>query len=65
MGGTCGTYGKEINAYRALVWKPEGNNHLEDLDVDGKMLLVKWVSMNGIVGGGFIWLRTGTRSGLL
>jgi hypothetical protein len=41
MGGTCGTYGKKKIAYRVLVWKPEGSNHLEDLGVDGKMLLVK------------------------
>jgi hypothetical protein len=45
------------------VWKREGNNHLEDLGIDGKMLLVNWILMNRIVGGGFIWLRTGTGAG--
>jgi len=28
--------------YRVLVERPEGNNHLEDLDVDGRMIL-KWI----------------------
>ena len=42
MGGAC-TYGEEKNAYRVLVRKSEGLGHLEDLSVDGKMiLLVKW-----------------------
>jgi hypothetical protein len=27
------------NAYKILVGKPEGNNHLEDLEVDGKIVL--------------------------
>jgi hypothetical protein len=28
--------------YRVLVERPEGKNHLEDLDVDGRMIL-KWI----------------------
>ena len=30
------------SAYRALVGKPEGRNHLEDTGVDGKIML-KWI----------------------
>jgi hypothetical protein len=30
------------NAYRILVRKPEGKNHLEDQDVDGWIIL-KWI----------------------
>jgi hypothetical protein len=29
------------NAFRVLVGKTEGNNHLEDLDVDGRIIF-KW-----------------------
>jgi hypothetical protein len=64
MGWTCGTYGKKRNAKGVLVWKLEGSNHLEDLGIDGKIILVKWILINKIVRG-FIWLRTGTRVGLL
>jgi len=31
--------GKNINACRVLVGKPEGKNHLLDLDVDGRLTL--------------------------
>jgi hypothetical protein len=30
--------GEEINVYRVLVGKSEGKNHLENLDVDGRIL---------------------------
>ena len=33
--------GEKINVCRVLVGKPEGKNHLEDLAVDGRMIL-KW-----------------------
>jgi hypothetical protein len=32
-------YGGRTGAYRILMWKPEGRNHFEDLDVDGRMIL--------------------------
>jgi hypothetical protein len=32
---------ERMNAYRVLVWKPEGKNRLEDLDEDGTIIL-KW-----------------------
>jgi hypothetical protein len=34
MGKACGTY-------RVLVGKPEGNNNLEDLIIDGK--IIRWI----------------------
>jgi hypothetical protein len=39
MGRTCGTYGGRRGAYRALVGKPEEGDHLEDPDVDGRIIL--------------------------
>jgi hypothetical protein len=34
--------GERTGAYRALVGKPEGRNHLEDPGVDGRIIL-KWI----------------------
>jgi hypothetical protein len=34
--------GERRGAYRALVRKPEGRNHLEDPGVDGRIIL-KWI----------------------
>jgi len=31
--------GEKINVYRVLVGKSEGKNHLEDLGVDGRIIL--------------------------
>jgi hypothetical protein len=31
--------GENINVYRVLVGKSEGKNHLEDLGVDGRIIL--------------------------
>jgi hypothetical protein len=49
MGRTCGTYGERRGAYRALVGKPEGRNHLKDPGVDGRIIL-KWI-FEGLGGG--------------
>ena len=53
-------------AYRVLVGRPEGRNHLEDPGVDGRIILKcnfkKWV---GEAWSGLIWLRIGTGGGLL
>jgi len=38
MGGICSTYGERRGAYRFLVGKPEGNNSLQDLGVDGSII---------------------------
>jgi hypothetical protein len=42
MGRTCSTNGDRRDAYRALVGKPEGRNHLEDPGLDGRIIL-KWI----------------------
>jgi hypothetical protein len=31
--------GERRGAYRVLVGRPEGKNHLEDLDIDGRIIL--------------------------
>jgi hypothetical protein len=35
-------YGGSTGAYKMLVGKPEVEIHLEDLDIDGKIIL-KWI----------------------
>jgi hypothetical protein len=58
--------GERRGAYRTLVRKPEGRNHLEDSGVDGRIIL-KWI-FERLVGGGWtgsIWLRIGTGGRLL
>jgi hypothetical protein len=54
------------NVCRVLVGKPEGEKHLEDQEVDGRMGL-KWTSVRLFQGvwRGFTWLRIGTVGGLL
>jgi hypothetical protein len=42
-------------AYRALVGKPEGRNHLEDPGVDGRIIL-KW-TCERLDGGGMDWIN--------
>jgi hypothetical protein len=53
-------------AYRILVGRPEGKNHMEDPGVDGTIILksifMKW---DGGTWTGLIWLRIGTGGGLL
>jgi hypothetical protein len=39
MGVACSKHGEMIGAYRVLVGKPEGTNHLEDQGVDGRIIL--------------------------
>jgi hypothetical protein len=31
----------ERSTYRVLVWKPEGGGHMEDVGIDGRIVL-KW-----------------------
>jgi hypothetical protein len=37
-----GRNGERRDAYKALVGKPEGKSHLEDLGIDGRIIL-KWL----------------------
>jgi hypothetical protein len=39
MGRACSTYGAMINVHRILVGNPEGKISLEDLGVDGRIIL--------------------------
>jgi hypothetical protein len=59
--------GEGRNAYRVLVRKPEGKDHMKDQDVAGRMGS-KW-TLGRLVGGGvwngFTWLRIGIIGGLL
>jgi hypothetical protein len=43
--------GEKRNAYKALMGKSEGGNHLEDLGVDGSITL-KWILRNALGGHG-------------
>jgi hypothetical protein len=58
--------GDRRGAYRILVGRPEGRDHLEDIGVDGKVI-AKWIfkKWDGEPWTGLIWLRTGTGGGLL
>jgi hypothetical protein len=64
--GHVARMGERRSAYRALVGKPEEGGHLEDPDVDGRIIL-KWIFERLGVGAqtGLIWLRIGTGGGLL
>jgi hypothetical protein len=43
MGGQCGAYGKRRGTYRALVGKTEKRDHLEELGIDGKIILKRYL----------------------
>jgi len=42
--GHLARVGERRSAYRVLVGKPEGKNHLEGPGIDGRIIL-KWISM--------------------
>jgi hypothetical protein len=66
MGGACSTYGERRGAYGVLVMKSKGKNHMEDPDVDGRIIL-SWIfrKWDGELWTGLIWLRKGTSGGRL
>jgi hypothetical protein len=55
--------GDRLVAYSVLVGRREGKSHLEDLSVDGRIML-KWIfkMWDEEVWTRLIWLRTGTGS---
>ena len=66
MGGACCAYGGGERPIQGFGGKPEGRNHLRDLDVDG-MIILKWIFRKWDVGmwTGSSWLRIGTSGGHL
>jgi hypothetical protein len=64
--GHVARMGEKRGAYRVLVGKPEGKNHLENPGVDGKIIL-KWIikKWDGQARTGLICLRRGAGGGLL
>jgi hypothetical protein len=56
--------GERRVAYRVMVGKPAGKNHLEDLVLDGRIIL-RWIFRKWDVGvwTGSSWLRIGTGGG--
>jgi hypothetical protein len=66
LAGHVARMGEGRGAYRILVGRPEGRNHLEDPGVDGRIIL-KWIfkKWDGRMWTGLIWLRIGTGGGLL
>ena len=44
MDGICSKYGRQERCIQGLMGRHEGIDHLENLDVDGRILL-KWIFM--------------------
>jgi len=45
MGQTCGMYGEKKNAYCVVLEKTFKSGHLQDLGINGKIVL-KWIINN-------------------
>jgi hypothetical protein len=41
--GHVACMGEGRGAYRILVGRPEGSNHLEDPGIDGRRIILKWI----------------------
>ena len=57
--------GDKRGAYRIMVGRPEGKNHLEDLDADVRIILKRIFKNLDWERTGLIWLRIGTGRGRL
>jgi hypothetical protein len=57
--------GRKINICKILVEKLKESDHLEDLGVDGKIILEWILERGGKLWPEFIWLRIRTSDGLL
>ena len=53
MGVACGMHGKMRNRFRHLVGKYDVKGHLEDLEIDGRIILKCILRKEG----GFVWPR--------
>ena len=58
--------GERRGTYKVLVGKPEETDHLEDVGVDGRIIL-KGILKKSFARAwiGLLWLRIGTSGGLL
>jgi hypothetical protein len=57
MSWACGTRGTKVT-YIVLIGKPEGKDHLEDLGVDGRIILklfLNWIPLHGILASGLVF----------
>jgi hypothetical protein len=56
--------GEVINTYEIMVGKPKGKRTLRNLGVDMRIIL-EWPLRKRVRSCGLIWLRIGTRGGIL
>jgi hypothetical protein len=57
---------EQRNAHRLLVGKPKGKNHLEDLGIDGRIILNYILKKyDRRIQTGYVWHSTETSGGLL
>jgi hypothetical protein len=58
--GHVSRIGESRSAYRVLVGKPEGKNHLEVIGIDGRIILKLIFKKWDGAWTGLVWLREGT-----